>query len=440
MTITGLLLVILYIALACTPAMLAALIGPQGNDFLYELGKSAALTGLTILFLQIVLSARWKWTTRPFGLDIVLRYHRNMAVFAGFLLVVHPLLLAAGGYGWGMLLTLDVPWFIWVGKIALAILLLNLLASGFRKRLGVTFERWRCLHNIFGVLLVIGIFVHSWYAGSDLQIAALQGVWIVLLAGGLAIYIHHRFIRPTRQRQRLYQVTAVNPEAEDVWTLELEPPEGESTYAYLPGQFHFFTLYRGRELPTEEHHFTISSSPTRPGRVTSTIKAVGDFTSTIGNTKVGDQAAVQGAFGRFSYRLHPEERDLVFIVGGIGITPLMSMLRSMRDEQEDYRVLLLYGNRNESSIVFRDELAEIEAGDYPQLQVAHILSDPDDNWTGLRGFIDRDVLDHYVGNDISGKVFYVCGPAPLMTMTLSNLKQMGVKDGQIRNEIFALVD
>jgi predicted ferric reductase len=440
MRIPGPILVAVYVILVIAPVVLATWLVDSEGGFLEAAGKSAALAGFTILALQVILSARLKWVSRPFGLDIVLRFHRNMALLAGLLLVAHPLLLAAGGHGSDLTLSLDVPWYILVGKVALALLLLNLAMSAFRRRLNLSFERWRRSHGVLGVLLLAGPFVHGWYAGSDLEHPTLQALWVALMVVVLAVLAEHRLIGPARRRRRRWRVANVVPEVDDVWTLEFEPPEGLTVPDHLPGQFHFITLHRGRGLPEEEHHFTISSAPTQAGRTASTIKAVGDFTRTIGDTREGDEASIQGAFGRFSYRLHPDEHDLVFIAGGIGITPLMSMLRSMRDGAEDHRVLLLYGNRQESAIIFREELAAIEAGEHPRLEVVHMLSHADEDWTGEKGYIDREKIERLVGTDLSGKTFYVCGPPAMNEAAISSLKALGVEDRMIRTEIFSLVD
>jgi predicted ferric reductase len=433
----GVTLIAAYVIIACAPAALAAWLGPPGGTVLEQAGRSTGLTGFAILVLQGVLAARWKWATRHFGLDIVLRFHRCMALFAGLLLVAHPILLSAGG---SSLLAGDgLPWFVWAGLGVLVLLLATLAVSAFRKELGVSFERWRLLHGVLAVVILGGAFVHSWLAGADLAGPVFKGLWIALLGGTAVVLVWHRFVGPALRRRCPYRVTEVKQEAENVWTVEMEPPDEGRAEKHLPGQFHFLTLHRDRGLPEEEHHFTISSSPEQAGRVASTIKAVGDFTSTIGDTRPGDTASVQGPFGRFSYRLHPEERDLVFVAGGIGITPLASMLRAMRDAHEDYQVLLLYGNRTRSDIVFREELDEMAAGEHPRLTVVHVLSRESEDWQGERGHIDREALERHVGRDVSGKTFYVCGPKPLLAATVANLKAMGVKDGRIRTEIFSLV-
>jgi ferredoxin-NADP reductase len=118
----------------------------------------------------------------------------------------------------------------------------------------------------------------------------------------------------------------------------------------------------------------------------------------------------------------------------------MSMLRHMRDTKDTRPVLLLYGNPDTGSIVFRRELDEIAEGGNPGLKVVHVLSHPDKEWTGERGIIDGEKLSRYCGQDLPGKTFYVCGPPPLITGVISALREMGVSHRQIRVEIFSFLD
>ena len=139
----GLILVIVYVVLVCALAGLAAWLGPEGDGFLIQAGRSAGLAGAAILVVQGALAARWTWTTRPFGLDIVLRFHRWTATLAGLLLLAHPVLLSAGGHA---LLEGDgLPWYVWAGLGVLVLVLANLAASAYRPTLGLSFERWRFL-------------------------------------------------------------------------------------------------------------------------------------------------------------------------------------------------------------------------------------------------------------------------------------------------------
>lgn len=442
----GLGLILLYVGGILLPIVLAVVFGSPAEGFGETLALHVGLMGFMLLALQFVLAARLKWMEWPFGLDIVLRFHQHMAGLALLLLLAHPVLLAASGHhGWSLLVSLEVPWPIWLGRAVLLLLLLSVFASKYQSSLGLSFESWRQGHDLVSPAILAGAFLHSWIVGDDLQLTGLRILWIATLATAGLLLIYHRIIRPRRLAKKPYRVTGVRSEAEDVWTLTFQPPEGERMAPYLPGQFHFVTLMRGRGFPTEEHHWTIASSPSQAGEIRSTIKALGDFTATIGETRVGDRAAVHGAFGRFSHALHPEDRDLVFVAGGIGITPLMSMLRHLRDTRDDRSVLLVYGNVNEDSIVFRDELAEIEAGPHPRLRVIHVLSDPSPRWQGETGFLTREKIEHYCasarsGGCLDGKTFYVCGPPPMLKTVKVALKHMGVPDGRIRQEIFSLLD
>ncbi len=436
----GLVRIILYLALVLIPLAMVTAGADSTQGFIYELGRNAALAAFMIVMMQVLMGARIKWIERPFGLDILLRFHKYAAIFAAVLLIVHPILLSISLGSADLLISLDQPWYIWLGKIALLILLINVGLSWYQLKLNLKFEQWRMMHDILGPAILVLIFIHSFIVGADLQRTSMRTLWIVVLTLAVGVFVAHRILRPIQLRRRPWRVVDVQEEIPGVNTIKLAPPEGSRVYDYLPGQFQFITFFRDRGLPVEEHHWTISSSPTQKGYVTSTIKALGDFTATIKDTRPGDTAAVQAPFGRFSYALHPEEKELVFTAGGIGITPLMSMLRHMRDTEDSRSVLLLYGNPDADAIVFRDELEQIEAGNHPRLNVVHVLTDPGEDWTGERGIIDGEKIERYCGRDLSSKTFYVCGPPPLIKGVVSALQEMSVSHHQIRVEIFSFLD
>jgi len=431
--------VILYALVVAAPLTVSAFQRPANvAPFLIELATRFALLGFTILAMQFVISARIKWIERPFGLDEVYRFHKAMAVFAFMLLAAHPLLLARGSGHWELITTFGQPWPILIGKLALFLMLVLVVVSLFRIALRFEFQKWRLTHNVVaGLVLAIG-FTHGFKMSGDLEGILVRGMIGILVVFGALAYVNHAFVAPILARRHAYTVTAVRQETPNVWTLELGPPEGVSVPDYLPGQFHFLTLYRERGLPVEEHPFTISSSPTARGWVASTIKESGDYTSTIGRTKPGDLAAVQGPFGRFSHVLRPGESDLVFISGGIGITPLISMLRYMRDTRADADVQMLCFNKAEKDIAFREEMTAIESGDHPRCRVTHVLSAPGDSWDGETGLADRDNLARLIGGNMGARSYYVCGPAPMMNMAIKALRELGVSASKIYYERFSL--
>ncbi len=435
---SGLVLIVGYFSIIISPLLiLLTLRVGSPNETIYEIARSFALSAFPILALQPVLVARLKWIESPFGMDILSRFHKSMGIFATILVISHPPLLAIGGGGLPLLVSFQQPWYIWLGKIGLLLLLIHTCISLFASKLGLRFEQWRRIHYVLAPLIIVLAFVHSFETGDDLKLFPLQALWIFILTMAIAAYCYHKILKPMCLAREPYRVVDVQQETHNVWTVKLIPPEGKTVYKYLPGQFQFITLHRGRNLPLEEHHWTISSSPTQKGSVTSTIKESGDFTSTIGQTKPGDTAIVQAPFGRFSHILHPEDKDFVFLAGGIGITPFMGMLRYMRDTKSDLNVTLLYANQSEADIVFRNELREMENSDKPRLKVMHVLSRPDSDWIGERGYIDREKLQRLIG-PVTGKSFYVCGPPPMRIKLIDTLQEMGVSYEHIRTEIFSL--
>ena len=425
----------LYPLLVVAPlALVTALNGKSGRAAMAELGVDCAALGFTILSLQFVITARLPWVEAPFGLDLLLVFHRIMALVAVALLCVHPLLVASAE-GWSLLTRLHVQWYIWVGRIALALLLLHVTVSLWRRALQLSYERWRRLHNPLALTILAAGFVHSVMAGDDLRDAWRQRVWGFAPALGLAAWLYSRAIRPRLLARRAFRVLSVKPEAPRVWTLTLQPAQGRC-FRFMPGQFQFLR-FLGADVAREEHPFTIASSPARGGRFSLTIRESGDFTRSLGRIRAGDRATIHGPFGRCSYDLHPDEGDMVFVAGGVGITPLMSMLRAMRDRRESRRVTLVYASRAVDDVLFAGELSAMEAGWWPALKVIYVLSRPPSWWAGESGRIDVNRLHAWCG-ELADKAFYLCCP-PMMTRGLiRGLRRMRVHPRRIHCDYFSL--
>lgn len=424
----GLFLAGLYPLLVVAPLLIfAALNRVSDHVRVAEVGVDCAVVGLTILALQFAITARLSWVEAPFGLDVLLVFHRAMALVATVLLCVHPVLVARGE-GWPLLVGWHARWYIWVGRLALALLLLHVIVSVSRRLIRLPYEKWRRLHNPIALAILTLGFVHSLAAGDDMHGGAVV-VWGAVMAVALGFWLYSRVIRPRLLLRHPFRVIGVKAEAPRVWTLTLER-RGDGPFRFAPGQFQFLRLH-GAAIPPEEHPFTIASSPAGSGRIALTIKESGDFTAGIGRVRLGDRATVHGPFGRFSHTLHPGERDLVFVAGGVGITPLMSMLRSMRDQREPRRVLLAYASRSAADVLFPDELEGMEAGGRPALKVVHILDE------GEAGRLDVDRLLGLCGG-VEGKAFYLCCPPPMAASLIRGLQHEGVSPSRIHADYFSL--
>jgi predicted ferric reductase len=290
-----------YVALALLPLLLAYLLSPPGGEFLEEVAKGAGMLAFSVLALQVVLSARFRWVDPPFGHDVITRFHKGMAILALGLLVAHPLLLAAE-HGLG-LLSFDVHWAVNLGKATLLLLLLVVFFALFFQKLGIEYQLWRYAHKGAPVVIVMG-FIHSYAIGDALESPGMQVYWWILLGTVAAIVLYRNAYIPLWGR-RSFRVVSVEPETHDTYTIAMEPEDGRPI-PHRPGQFMFLRLHRpGRR--GEEHPFTISSSPTTELPLTATIKESGDFTDTIGQTREGDTAGIEAPYGRFSFLHHDPE-------------------------------------------------------------------------------------------------------------------------------------
>jgi predicted ferric reductase len=434
-TAWGALLCAVYSVLLLTPLAVIALIAPKANHaLLVEVGIDCAVVAFTILALQFVLAARMQWLEAPFGLDVLFYFHRTMALVALALLCLHPLLIASGE-GWGLLTRWRVAGSIWVGRLALLVLIIHVIAAIFRPALRLRYGTWRWFHTGTAFFLLGLGFFHSLARGKDFENKVAWTVWTALPLLAWTAWFYGRQIRPWLLASTCYRLVSVVPEAPRVWTLTFDSP-GKAPLLHAPGQF-LFLRPQGKSVLAEEHPFSIASSPTPTGRISVTIKESGDFTTTIGRIEPGEPATIDGPFGRFSHIFHTLGEELVFVAAGVGITPLMSMLRYMRDRHEARRVLLVYANRTAADIVFRKELESMEARGYPALKTIHVLSQPPLDWVGRSGRVDTAYLKSLCG-DFSGKSFYICCPPTMASALIRGLQNAGVSSRRIHADYFGL--
>ncbi|MEN6343231.1 MAG: FAD-dependent oxidoreductase [Methanospirillum sp.] len=204
------------------------------------------------------------------------------------------------------------------------------------------------------------------------------------------------------------------------------PPE----FSYLAGQFMFITINRGPESLTR--HLTISSSPTEPVLEVTKGLTGHAFADALSALAPGNEVTIRGPYGTFT--LDAGDEDVVFISGGIGVTPLRSMARYVADTHLLIRVTLLYSARTEEDILFGPEFEELQRTN--SLFSVHIaLTQPGPAWTGHVGRIDRAFIQQQV-SDVRGRGFYVSGPSVMVDAMIAILTEMGVPGDRVRHEYF----
>jgi predicted ferric reductase len=398
--------------------------------YLYDAGRFLALIGFVFVFFQFVFSSRIKWIERGIGLDKIMAIHRTTGIIGLVLVLIHPVPILLSDIVQGLIPVINLQKL--VGATTLTLIVVAAGSALLYRRLRMKYETWKTLHWANYVALPIGL-AHSLIWGSDLVYGPLRGFWFALAASYVAI-VGYKLWNRGRVRRNPYPVTAVTQETHDTWSVHLDsrPLSGKKPFDYKPGQFSIVRLIR-RGHVSEPHPFTLSSSPSREGLSVS-VKSVGDFTSTIKDTTTDDRAYIDAPYGVFSF-LNRDAPNLVFIAGGIGITPFMSMLRYMRDKGLERNVFLIWGNKTERDIAFRDELDEM-ATRMPSLRIVHVMSSQED-WPGEKGYVNAPLLQKYIGGVENPQVF-LCGPPVMMAKIIRTLRDLGVPRQRIHFERFAL--
>lgn len=251
------------------------------------------------------------------------------------------------------------------------------------------------------------------------------------------------------------KVHEVRQETPDAVSLLLEYPQGDkSALAFRPGQYVTVRWHEaGKEL---RRSYSISSVPDDPFLAITIKEVKGGKISPIlcRNLKAGDQVEILPPEGRFVADFGPDYKRNIYLFGaGSGITPLMSILRTVLEKEPRSQVVLLFGNRSEDQIIFRDELDALAAKHQGQFFVYHTLSKPEgegwlkslfgsrkkSEWAGWRGRVSADQIRQVFERHPRSRkddLFFICGPGDFIVSVDKTLQAEGVPEDHIRKEYF----
>jgi predicted ferric reductase len=261
-----------------------------------------------------------------------------------------------------------------------------------------------------------------------------RGLWICLTIFWIGLLSYVRIVKPLFLLRRPYRIAEVREERGDTWTLVMRP-EDHSGFRFTPGQFGWLTVW-GSPFKITGHPFSFSSSAaTADGRVDMTIRNLGDFTSTISGVPVGKRVYLDGPYGAFTVG-NPADVH-VLVAGGIGITPMMSIIRTFADLGDKRPVILIYGNKDWESITFREELEALK--ERFNLTVVHVLREPPADWTGERGYITAEVFKRHLPSPYADHEYFICGSDGMMDTIEKALDELHVPMSKYHSERYSFV-
>jgi 3-phenylpropionate/trans-cinnamate dioxygenase ferredoxin reductase subunit len=413
-----------YAALAFGPAALMAFSTPSGMGALTAGADALGLLGLGVLGLQLLLPARWGPLTSSFGTDKLIGLHRSLASAGTLFVLLHVVLLMVDDPSRLRLLEFwSAPARARLAVVATVALIALSFTSLLRTRLRLSYEGWRRVHLALGLVLVVGGAAHALIVGHYLAAGLLRELTIALLGLSLAGVLFLRVGRPLFFNPR-YVVDSVTDEPGGVLTVQLRA-DGHTGVPFAPGQFAWLKD-AGRPLGLVEHPFSFASSAHRADRPTFTVRPVGDFTGTTLRALLGRRVLLDGPHGGWHPR-HPE-RGLVLLVAGSGLTPSMSVLRTLDDELRAPPVTLVYASRDPQSVVFEAEL-EALAGRLP-LRIVHLPGRDQRR----RRRLDASLLDEVLGRAGRRRDVLICGSPAFTTSALRATEQFGVPSRYVHAE------
>jgi predicted ferric reductase len=428
--------VAVYLLFILAP-VLALLMGklPPARGFWTEFSSAIAYVGLAMMGLQFGLTARFRYVTEPWGEDVIYHFHRLLSLVALGLVVAHPIILFIVDPGRLRLLNfLQAPPVARWAALSTYSLIALVVMSLWRVQLRIRYETWHYGHIVLALVAIGAGIIHMIGWGFYLDDPGKRTLWIALCVFWIGLLLYVRVVKPLFILRRPYVVAAVRQERGDSWTLVMQPHH-HSGFRFTPGQFGWLTIWGG-PFKITGHPFSFSSSAeVGDGQVEMTIRNLGDLTSRIHEVPVGRRVYIDGPYGAFTIG-NPADMH-VLIAGGVGITPMMSILRTLADRGDPRPVILLYGNRDWDSITFREELEAL----IPRLRltVVHVLSSPPEGWTGERGFINAAIFQRHLPPPYADHEYFICGPTVMMDAIERALAELNVPLSKYHSERYSFV-
>ncbi|MBE9007710.1 ferric reductase-like transmembrane domain-containing protein [Fortiea sp. LEGE XX443] len=428
-----------YIVIILLPLLILLLYPPtpsNGRSFWLEFSAALGFIGLAMMAMQFALTARINRIEASYGVDLILQFHRYTSIVAFFFILVHPIILFIDNPETLQLLNfIEAPWRARAAVIATLALIAIMVTSIWRKQLNLPYEPWRIAHGILAVIILAFGLGHALGVGNYLGLFWKAVIWTGIALAALWLLIYVRLVKPYFMLKKSYLVQEVIPQRGNVWNLVLRP-RGHAGIHFQPGQFAWLTLEIS-PFRMREHPFSFASSAEHLDRIEFGIKATGDFTNTIKDVKPGTKAFIDGPYGVFTTDRYENTAGFVFIAGGIGITPIMSMLVTLAERKDERRLLLIYANKTWEDVTYREEIEELK--DKLDLTVIHVIKEPPEDWSGESGYVDKERLKRYIPKRPATRNYFICAVPKMMDQVEKALHELEVPVTNIHMEHFDLV-
>ncbi|UCD90072.1 MAG: ferric reductase-like transmembrane domain-containing protein [Desulfobacterales bacterium] len=398
-------------------------------------GKIFGLTAAVLVFFQVLLASRIKLLDRIFSLNRIYFFHRVNGIAIAILVLLHPILiLAAENFAIFPFEVRYWPEFLGVGLMVIMAVLVA--TANWRLLFGFAYDKWLRLHRLGVVPAIALILIHILFVSETFK-SGLPRVFVCVITGVNLLLIlrlwYYRFF-PGKTGKSSFVISAVERVGRDAYAVDVKPHDGQ-LFSYIPGQFAFITPISAN-VPKEEHPFTIASTPSRHDALQFIIRTHGDWTGKIHRLQVGDSVFIDGPYGLFSHVVSLGNDPIIMIAGGIGITPMLSMLRYMANMDDQRKILLIWSNKTKEYIVFPEEFRNLKYL-LKNFKIINIITRGHEDGDE-QGRLDQAKLERLLkGFSRTSKVF-ICGPFEMMKEVSRVVKKIGFSSTRVYKEAFKL--
>lgn len=401
--------------------LLSKIGNPRNIEGLIFLAQASGLSASVLISINFLLATRAKFLEKAFnGLDKVYLYHNIIGNLAFISAVLHPvfLIIASLPYNLSKLYLIpsinNIPYLLGILALYTLILLVSLTIF-----IDLPYKFWKKTHEFIGLVIIFGG-IHSLLVSSDISYYLPLRIWMITINSiALIAYLYKRFFYYIYIPKDNYEIKNINQDG-DYLLMELLKNNNSKSISFKPGQFAFFSLNNDRR---NDHPFSILSEDGDTLKIGT--KLVGEFTFSLLKLLPGSKINVFGPFGNFSNNLFRHNK-MLWISGGIGITPFLSMANSLRGNES---VTMIHSARSNEPKIFINLFLEYAKINPNFRFILH--------YSNIHGRLTADKIEKYLPLDNEIQV-YTCGPNEMMEMVAEELPSKGIIKRKIIYEDFSL--